>query len=95
MPFKINGTTIIDGNRNYTTEGAIFVTDSIIISDKDDISGEGYSGADDKKVITEEGLSFTDLEVKDNSIFIVSPYQFQGDTSGYTSGGSGTYTHAV
>lgn len=49
MPLKINSKVIIDGNRNYTTEGSIFVTDSIIIANNDFISGEGYKEVDGEK----------------------------------------------
>jgi hypothetical protein len=85
MAFQINGSDIINANKQYTTSANVSVTDSIIIANNDSLdSGDGYS-LNGTLVMGESGLAFSDVTLKDATIEVTGPL-FQGTVSGYTSG---------
>jgi hypothetical protein len=87
MALKINGTTIVDDSRNYSTTDSVQHGGAIIISDILTLAGEGYKAADGNKVITDQGITFNNYVVEDGSILLKVETVFQGTISGYTSGG--------
>jgi hypothetical protein len=87
MALKINGTTIVDDSRNYSTTDSVQHGGAIIISDILTLAGEGYKAADGNKVITDQGIAFNNYVVEDGSILLKVQPVFQGTIAGYASGG--------